>query len=354
MGLETILIRADASPEIGTGHVMRCLALAQAWQDCRGTAVFAMAQSTPAILERLAAEHCEVVSVDASVGSYEDGSCTAGLARQCAAGFFVLDGYHFDAEYQERMRSGAWKLMVVDDGGDCEYYTADVILNQNLTASESWYRRRRPHARLLLGAQYCMLRREFHSWRRWPREVRQVGYRTLITLGGSTPVDSGALIIEALTRINSEDFRATFVVGGSTPHFDSLQTMAALSGNKITLRRDARNMAELMANADVAISAAGSTCWELCFMGLPALLVDLASNQTPVARELDRRGCANHLANWQNLSPETVASELERLLQSQERRSLLSSRCQELVDGRGAERVISALRCATPDAAGSA
>jgi len=135
---------------------------------------------------------------------------------------------------------------------------------------------------------------------------------------------------------------ATVVVGGSNPHFAELQESATLHGLRITVRRDVSNMAELMASADVAVSASGSTCWELCLLGLPALLLDVAPNQTELARELDRSGCAIHLGDHR-ISVEKIAGEMRRLLSSFELRRSMSHKASQLVDGDGAKRVISIL-----------
>ena len=111
-------------------------------------------------------------------------------------------------------------------------------------------------------------------------------------MGGSDPENLTARVIEALGSAGLEDLVATVVIGGSNPNFATLQTLAGRSGQNITLRKDVSNMAEPMAAADVAISAGGSTCWELCLLGLPMLLIDVADNQTKLVKEFDRRGCA--------------------------------------------------------------
>ena len=105
-------------------------------------------------------------------------------------------------------------------------------------------------------------------------------------------------------------------------------------------------MPQFMADADVAISAAGITCWEMCFLGLPAVLIDVAENQTPVARELDRQGIAIHAGSSQQVTPEDIASRVKLLLASPELRAAMSERGRRLVDGKGPERVISAMQSA--------
>ena len=99
-----------------------------------------------------------------------------------------------------------------------------------------------------------------------------------------------------------------------------------------------------MADADVAISAAGITCWEMCLLGLPAVLIDVAENQTPVAHELERQGVAIHAGSRRQVTPEDIAARLKLLLAAPERRAAMSERGRKLVDGCGAERVVSTMQ----------
>jgi UDP-2,4-diacetamido-2,4,6-trideoxy-beta-L-altropyranose hydrolase len=337
-----LVIRADASIEIGTGHVMRCLALAQAWQDAGGRAVFAMAKSTSAIEVRLASESCQFVPIPSASGTAEDARQTIALAREHQADWVVVDGYQFDANYQRAVKAAGFELLFLDDYGHARHYSADVVLNQNACASSELYVDREPQTRLLLGPRYCLLRREFGAWRDWKRKVSSVCRRVLVMMGGSDPENLTARVIEALTVAGLEGMQATVVIGGSNPHFAMLQNLAARSGPSIKLRRDVGDVAELMAAADLAISAAGSTCWELCLLGLPALLVDLADNQTELAKDLDRRGCGIRIGD-RMVPTEEIANQLRRVVRSHELRRSLSERSRELVDGRGATRVVSVL-----------
>jgi UDP-2,4-diacetamido-2,4,6-trideoxy-beta-L-altropyranose hydrolase len=339
-----ILIRADASPEIGTGHVMRCLALAQSWQDAGGAATFLMAQSTPSIQARLAAENCEVASLPTVPGSKEDADLTNECASRIEAEWVVVDGYAFGAEYQEQIRNRERMLLCVDDAGKCDRYVADIVMNQNLTAAEDFYINCLPGTQLLLGPSFCLLRREFTPWRKWQREIITRGRNILVTLGGSTPAETGVRVIESLARARVESLHAVFVAGGSSPDVAALESCAAKFPQKISIRRDVSNMAELMAHADVAISAAGSTCWELCLLGLPSILLDVADNQIPIAIEMERRGCAFYAGHGNIVSPHELAHRLESLLASSEVRESMSCSSRKLVDGLGAERVVSAMR----------
>lgn len=339
MSASTVLVRADASVAAGTGHVMRCLALAQAWQDAGGRAVFAMAESNAAIDARLRAESFEVLPISASAGTANDELQTEALARSQNAGWVVIDGYRFDAGYEQALKKAGFRVLFLDDYGHSSHYSADLILNQNVNACEMMYASRESSTRLLLGPRYSLLRREFNAWCGRKKEVSPVCRHLMVMMGGSDAGNVTAKIIEALALAGAANLETTIIAGGSNPHFGALEECIGQSQN-IRLRRDVQNVAELMADADLAISAAGSTCWELCLFGLPALLLDVAENQTAVAKELDRRQCAIHVGD-QNSSVEAIAGQLRRLVDSYELRRSLSQRSRELVDGRGASRVVS-------------
>lgn len=336
-----LLIRADASAATGTGHVMRCLALAQAWQDAGGTAMAVVAEATAAIEERLGGERVEVARLQMAPGSHEDARLTAAIAEDRHAAWVVLDGYRFHANYQKSLKSCVRRVLMIDDDVHAEHYSADLVLNQNAHASENLYERRESYTRLLLGPQYAMLRREFSSWRNWNREISSLGRRLLITMGGSDPDNFTLRVLEALPLVGSAPVETVVVIGGSNPHAAILEEAAGSAGVRVL--KNVSNMPELMAWADVAVSAAGTTCWEMCLLGLPALVVDLAKNQVPVARRLDELGVARYIGSSGNCSAARIASELTRLLESSEIRRQMRDLGKELVDGRGAERVCAAM-----------
>jgi len=342
VGIGTLLIRADASPAIGTGHVMRCIALAQAWQDAGGQTVFTMAQSTEAIRARIRAESFETLPISSSVSTSDDLLQTIALLQQQHCEWIAVDGYQFGMDYQSGLKAAGFKVLFLDDFGHSHHYSADIVLNQNVSATPALYSNRGEYTRLILGPRYALLRREFSIWSNWQRTFSPSCRHLLVTMGGSDEENVTATAIEALHLAGIPELEATVIVGGSNPNFAKLQNLVARSGRKIVVRKDVSNIAELMAGADVAISAAGTACWELCLLGLPALLIDVADNQTALAEELQKRACAIHVGN-RMVRPETIAEKLKSLIESLERRQLLSKASRELVDGRGAMRVVSVL-----------
>lgn len=336
----SIIIRADASIRIGTGHVMRCLALAQAWQDSGGRAIFAMGMEARALVDRLTSEGMEVVHLSAEPGSPEDAVMTAGIAERMGAGWVVVDGYHFGSDYQRIIKESGLRLLFIDDNGHADHYYADVVLNQNLHANEDLYKNREPYTKLLLGTDYVLLRRDFWPWRGWKREIPDVARKVLVTLGGSDPDNVTLKVIQALQQI--EQLEIVAVIGGSNLHYEEL--LSGLEGNGSTdLKKDVKNMPELFAWADLAISSAGTTAWELAFMGVPSLLVILAENQVKVAVQLESQGIAMNLGQHDNLNAPGIIRGVFPLIFDADLRASMAELGRRAVDGFGAARVLDAL-----------
>lgn len=336
-----LVIRADASPSIGTGHVMRCMALAQAWVRTGGKVIFLQAESTPSLARRLAADCFESHALACSRGSVEDAAETIRCASAVRAGWVVADGYCFGPRWQRAIRAAGYRLLVVDDYGHHESYDADLILNQNVGALAAQYPRCAPDTRLLLGSRYAMLRREFLAHREKTDDGSPSGRRILVTLGGADPENVTMQVVRALAAV--PDVEIVAVAGGSNPNRSMLEAVAE-TDPRVRLVVDAQNMPELMAGADLAVAAGGSTAWELAFIGVPAILLILADNQIPGAWEIDRQRAGVCLGKASGLEMHRVGKVAEELLADPMRRADMRRCARRLVDGFGVGRVMARLR----------
>jgi len=337
-----LLIRADASVAIGTGHVMRCLALAQAWQDARGGVTFVMAESTPAIEERLRGEGVDLVRISGVRGSDFDGQQLITLVRSRRPLWVILDGYEFGTDYQRALKNERFKVALIDDNGGSGAYAADIVLNQNIHAQECLYRNRQTYTLLLLGTRYALLRREFISAKE-PREISSIGRKLLVSMGGSDPDNVTRRVIEAIDQAAVADMQVVVVAGGSNPHLASIAESVAKSGYNCRILNNVTNMHELISWADLAISAAGTACWEYCALGLPAVLVAVAENQIANAEALHAAGAAKLVAGGSRFAVGEMAQLITHLANSASERQSLSRTARTLVDGGGTRRVLSAL-----------
>jgi UDP-2,4-diacetamido-2,4,6-trideoxy-beta-L-altropyranose hydrolase len=335
-----LVIRADASVAMGTGHAMRCLALAQAWQDAGGRAAFAMAEATSAVEERLRSEDVEVLHIPAIPGSQEDSGQTARLAAMHEAAWVAVDGYQFGAEYQLALERASCKVLFLDDNGHAGRYAADVILDQNPNVPESAYRERDSRSRLLLGLKFVLLRREFAASPQWERHFPATGRRILITMGGSDPDNLTLHALGASIRTGIENLEITVVVGGSNPHLAALEKSAEANGSHVRLLCDAKQMPEVLANSDLAIIAAGGTLWEALFMRCAVLSYARNAVQDAIIDHLQTAGAAIRLAS---ADEEKVTQAVRQVVCSEDLRASLATKGRELVDGEGAKRVAAVL-----------
>ena len=332
---DLLLIRVDTNVHIGTGHLMRCLALAQGWQSQGGRALFVLGVSLPSLEARLQAEGMEVVHLaldEKELGSLEDAHQLLVLAKEQHPLWIVLDGYHFGPEYQRAVKEAGFKLLVIDDMAHHEHYYADIVLNQNLHADQLEYSCE-PYTRLLLGTKYVLLRQEFWKWRGWNRIIPEVARKVLVTMGGSDPHNITLKVVKALNFVKIDGLEAVVVVGMSNSNQRFIEE--AIKGVRIPIElvTNADNMAELMAWADLAVSSGGSTCWELAFMGTPSVLIVAAENQRPIAGSLHHKGAAVSMGWHGEVDVPRIAGLLTDLLASQEWRRSLFSCSRRLMNG---------------------
>ena len=337
--LGLLLIRADANARIGTGHLMRCLALAQGWKARGRQATFITACESEGLRHRLSDEDFQVITLEQSHPNPADWGATSQALAAHPGAWVVLDGYHFDPAYQRQIKETGHRLLVIDDMAHLDHYYADLVLNQNINAERSRYSCEL-YTHLLLGTRYVLLRSEFLAWREWQREVPQVARKVLVTLGGSDPNNQTLKVIQAMQQIAVDGLEAVVVVGASNPHFQELQSVARNSQFTIRLVRNVADMPELMAWADVAISAGGSTCWEMCFMQVTGLLLVTVDHQWDVADGLEGEGVFQCVGWWENVSGQEIATKLGKLMRNAARRARMSTRGRQLIDGKGIERLL--------------
>lgn len=338
-----LLLRADASPAIGTGHVMRCLALAQAWQDAGGRATFASAELPDSLVNRLRAEGFATARIEADVASDHDSSATAAIARTEQAQWTVVDGYRFTPAYYEALRAEGMRILALDDLAHLERYPVDYLLNQNLGATTERYAGKADAVSMLMGIGYALLRREFSPARGGPRTFAREATRILVTFGGSDPDNVTANAIAALALLQNPALEARVVVGACNEHTASLEALIRRTNGSIRLEREVRNMSELMSWADFAITAGGSTSWEMACLGLPALMLVLSRDQEGVADSLQRHGVVSNMGWADRITPEQLAPAIDALRNNAGLRQKMSEAGRHLVDGLGSRRVAQAL-----------
>lgn len=336
--LKTLLIRADSNVKMGAGHIMRCIALAQEWQAKGGRAIFITTCNNEALLTRIQNEGFQITQLKKSYPSPEDWKVMSKILKGESDTWVVVDGYHFDSLYHSRIKEEGHPLLVIDDMNHLQHYYADILLNPNIDAENLNYSYEQ-NSRLLLGTRYVLLRHEFLTWKEWKEEIPQVARNVMITLGGSDSNNVTLEIIHSLRKLSASGLQVKVIAGPSHPQISSLQKAANLAAFPVEIFHNVHKMTEFMAWADLAISAGGTTCWELAYMRVPYAIIILAKNQEKIAVGLDNADAAINLGWYSSLTSDALTDCLSDLIENRNKRMELIWNGKNLVDGLGVERV---------------
>jgi UDP-2,4-diacetamido-2,4,6-trideoxy-beta-L-altropyranose hydrolase len=338
--------RADSSREIGSGHVMRCLSLAD-FLVARGNHCEFLCRPAPGDLideiERRGHTVLRMPSISGrpAIGEFDDARATAELLADLAVDWLVVDHYGLGIEWERAVGSCAQNLLVIDDIG--RDHECSLLLDQNFpNPMHERYRRSLPAAKLLMGPQYALLRADFAASRPASLQRRTgVLIRVLVTMGGSDPNNATAKALAGVESAWREGWHADVIIGAGNPHRESIETICSRLP-AATLHVQTSSMAKLMTAADCAIGAGGSTTWERCCLGLPALVSILSRDQLSIATAVARAG-AQSLVGWdQEITSADYSREITAL--SPARLLAMSASAAKICDGMGASRVAERLQ----------
>lgn len=312
---------------------MRMSALASALRDAGACVSFACKSCPKLLLARFERSGCEIVEISELASREQE------IATIAEADFIVLDGYHFDSAYQDNLKAQtSAKLLIVDDTAHLPTYNCDLLLNQNAYFPQAAYTDK-TSAKLLLGLDYVLLRGEFRAQKpRTTHNESKAGLRLLITMGGSDAENVTGLAVQAATA-NKYEF--TVILGTASPNKDLVEAqLQGLTQAKLIVSPE--NMAPLLAEHDLIISAGGTTVWEAAYLGIPNIVIITADNQSGVERFAAKGACIN-LGWHKTVTVERLSQEISSLMQDSARREALTTMATSLVDGQGAGRAARAL-----------
>ncbi len=261
-----IIFRTDASVDIGIGHVMRCLTLADKLTELGAASGIEIA---------FASSPETVATIPNFKYPIEDALCGGDI--------LIIDHYELGIEYEQSMRDKFDLIMVIDDIPN-RRHECDILLDQTFGRQEAEWRPLIPQSALALtGAPFMLLRQEFESLRA-RCEPRTKLESIFVSLGGTDPYNVTDLVLEGIRKTRL-DIPVTVAMGANAPHLLDVKDKARSMSNVIVMT-NARSMAALMVNADLAIGAGGVTAWERCCLGLPSLVLEIADNQKDVIHRL--------------------------------------------------------------------
>lgn len=336
-----VVIRADASSAIGTGHVVRCRTLADALIARGWTASFATRGLPDGLATSLDRAGIGRVALEAAG---DDAAVTAAELERAGRDrptLLVVDHYDIDAAWIDAVRSSATAVLAVDDLVD-RPQPVDIVLNQNLGIDADGYAALvPPDCRVLVGPMFALVRGAFadagearNARGALPPDGRVE--RVLVFLSGADPDD---VTSRAVAALEGTGLAADIVVGAAYPNLADLRPRVDANPS-LRLHIDTDEMADLTASADLAVGAPSSASWERCTLGVPTVLVILADNQLAVERGLVAAGAAISAGWHTGVTVDTIRALLVDLIAEPERVAAMGHRAAEVTDGRGTDRVI--------------
>jgi UDP-2,4-diacetamido-2,4,6-trideoxy-beta-L-altropyranose hydrolase len=346
-----IVFRADASLQIGTGHVMRCLTLAGALTARGVECHFICREHEGNLIELVRSRGHNVHALSGVIDEQGDRARSRSFLGKIQPAWIIVDHYELDEKWEKAVNSNNAYLMVIDDMTN-RPHVCDLLLDQNLGRHATDYKDLVPaRARVLAGPRFALVRPEFTAKRKSLEATPKKNW--LACVGGLDPKDILGKIVTAWEILSTPKPSLTLAVGANSPNAEALvKRISTLPGT--ALRHNA-NMAELMAEADLLIGTTGTISWERCCVGLPSVMGSIAENQRKNCEELARHRTGISVGNWEKITPEKLAAMLDKIRQRPLLLEKMAARARKLVDGRGVDRVAAALlveqvelRSATP------
>jgi UDP-2,4-diacetamido-2,4,6-trideoxy-beta-L-altropyranose hydrolase len=355
-----IAFRTDASLKIGTGHVMRCLTLADALRERGARCTFICRQHSAHLLEMIVQRGHRAVALPslATTTNYlpDDTAHAAWLgadwltdAQQTrdalcnqSIDWLVVDHYALDHRWEQALRPYCQNLMAIDDLAD-RPHVCNLLLDQTFGRDATDYRSLVPaDCNLLCGSQYALLRPEFAALRRYSlqRRAQPALRELLITMGGVDKTNATGQVLQALRACRlPEGCRVTVVMGATAPWLEEVRTQAQDMSWPTRVLVGVSDMADLMAASDLAIGAAGATSWERCCLGLPTIMFVLAKNQLKIAQGLERAGAAILISPMQSVTAK-LPKQLLSLVGDAQILQSMSDCAARIVDGSGLNSIL--------------
>jgi UDP-2,4-diacetamido-2,4,6-trideoxy-beta-L-altropyranose hydrolase len=333
----TLVICADVNSQIGIGHMMRCITLADSWKKNGGRCLIFGKIEAPSLRDRLLANGYEFFEI-----SSEPASIVLRLKNlKISNAWVILDGYHFGPELHDDLINLGLCVLCIDDGAKLSRYPAQVILAQDGDIL-SYHHKAPPSSLILSGPLYRLLRQGIVEKSK-KKGVSSNNAVILVTFGGADTKNFTLTLVKVLDKILNKDDYVIIILGSVNKHRDSVVQALEKVAYEYELLQDVEDMSELYFRADLAISSAGGTAWEIAAAGLPAVLISVTDNQKPGADFLARVGAAIRLDEPSEIYSKSFASQFKNLLSDKQKRVAMSEVGRNLCDRKGSQRVVNIL-----------
>ncbi len=336
-----VAFRVDGGSEIGMGHVIRCIALAEAFPD--EDKIIFISKFDRSVIKTLEKTGYNLISIDDDIGYNEEVKLVKKLLHNNDTNIFIGDIYssntshEVDENYLSEIKKIVDKTVLISPKTSLKLLS-DVVINGNVFAKELGYDTTNEDTKFLLGPKYALLRKEFQNLPH--KKINEKVENIIITMGGGDPLKSTPKALKAIDKTNKKDVHVDVVVGPAIHDQSEILKVIDRSCIETSMLYNPTNISKLMQKADLAISGGGSTLYELAATGTPGLVLLQADNQIPVADSMEKEGAIIVLGFGNQVKMEKLIESIESLMDDHERRKKMSKKGQKLIDGFGAKRCV--------------
>ena len=325
-----ILFRVEATPKLGSGHLMRCLALADKLKESISDVDMTFITSSNAVGEQIRSYDYKLINLSSSKNMVEE---IGHYEKYLKKAIFITDIPDILEDYLKTLKKKVCLLVSIDDGSDTVFYS-DILINPNLNpninhsySSETQY---------YSGAKYVILKKAFEKYAVKKKRLRRGAKSLFICFGGS---DRNNITQKIVNMIREMDVTITVVIGMMYPYYEELVKDIKEHGN-IQIKRNAYNMDELIYDADLAIISGGTLLYETCAVGTPAIVFCQNREQNRESEFFAENNATIDLGIFDNINEDTARNTILKLILDYDRRKLLSKNARQLIDGKGADRIV--------------
>jgi UDP-2,4-diacetamido-2,4,6-trideoxy-beta-L-altropyranose hydrolase len=334
-----VCFRTDGNNDLGMGHIMRCISLADELKEAANAEIFFIMKDHKVAITKVSEEYnFGIITIPRNIDENNEMNYTNSKLKELKPDVTIIDLQNITKRFFLKLKTGSSTLYTVDSLNPIDF-SPDILVNYNLYADSRLYQTIAGKTKLCLGPEFFMLDKTFEKITREEKMIERKAKQFLLTFGGSDPNNLTTKVVNALGGMN-KNLELTVVLGPFFKHHDELnKALKDVCVNRI-VKSNVKNMAELIFKSDIAITTGGNTCFETAYVGTPSIILSQVKLQNENGREFDKRGVSINLGMANSVSNDLISKVVKSLLLNYSLRQKMSVKGKNLVDGKGKQRVI--------------
>ena len=329
------VFRVDASSDIGIGHFMRCIALSEELIKRGHICYFLSKIKDDFLINKITQMNIDIFYLNENITISDDLKKLINLSKKHYIDWIITDNYWITSDYLKVIKEKGYNVLTIDDLA-YTYYYSDLVVNQNINAEKFNYKAE-SYTNFLLGTKYVILRDEL--LKKEKKTFKDNVFKIMVTFGGTDNNNLTLKVLKILSKIK-KDFEFNIICGPFNSYYKKIKGYFKKSNQNFKVISQPKEMTNLYLETDIAISAGGTTSYELAYFGIPNIIITIAENQKEIAQELDKQSISFYIGDKNNFKENELLSKIKKLTDNKKIRETMNKNGQRTVDGKGKIRII--------------